>query len=81
VVLRTSGDPLRAVGILREQVFAIDRNQPLSDVKSMQEVVDSTIVRDRLSAVVLGVFAALALTLAAIGIDGVIACSVGPAHT
>ena len=73
LVVRTHGPPaaLRAEleGIVRE----LDRDLPLYDVRSMDELLDGSLARQRMSLLVLAVFAAVALTLAAVGLYGVVA--------
>lgn len=72
VVARTTGDPLSIAVAARRVVSAIDAEQPVYDVKTMEQQVASGIGRDRFQALLLGVFAFAGLLLAAIGIYGVL---------
>ena len=75
-VLRTTGDPARlgpaAVRVIRQ----IDPLLPVSAVRPLDEVFAESIARPRLTAVAMGIFAAAALLLAALGVYGVVAYSV-----
>ncbi len=71
LVVRTQNDPLSIVGAVRQQVQALDRDQPISAVKRMSDWVDSSVSSQRYSTTLLAAFAALAIILAATGIYGV----------
>jgi putative ABC transport system permease protein len=73
LVIRTAGDPKSVITAVRAQIFAFVPNLPLYDVKTMAEREAVTVAQPRFQTLLLGLFAALAVTLAAIGIYSVIA--------
>ena len=72
VLLRTASDPRSLVSALRSQVLAIDKELPLSNVATMDDLLAGGIADQRFETKAVGLFAALALMLAGLGIYGVI---------
>ncbi len=77
LVIRGVGDPRALVSAVRGVVRAHDPNQPITNVATLDELADRSVAARRLNAMLLGGFALLALVIAAVGVGGVLAFSVG----
>ena len=76
LVVRTAGDPELLASAMRRIVAGIDKDQPVSDISTMEHLVWQTLATRRLNTALMAVFAASAVLLAGVGIFGVAACSV-----
>jgi putative ABC transport system permease protein len=72
LAIRTSGDQGAIVAAMRREIAAIDPNQPVADVKTMDDVLGEQTAGRRLGVVLLGAFAAVALLLASVGVYGLL---------
>ncbi len=77
VVMRSSGDPSAIAAAVKQQIHELNPDLPLYNVSTMQERFESSLSRRRFTMLVLGMFAAISLGLAVIGIYGLIAYLVG----
>jgi putative ABC transport system permease protein len=76
IAVRVNGDPAAFVTAARHVVFEIDKNQPIANVTSMDEMLTASVAQPRLQTLLLSVFGALAVVLTAIGVYGLISYSV-----
>jgi putative ABC transport system permease protein len=74
--VRAHGDPLQLVGAIRQQVQAVDPNQPVFNTRTMEQVIKESIASRRFAMLLLTIFACVALLLASVGIYGVMSYAV-----
>jgi putative ABC transport system permease protein len=76
LLVRTAGTPDSLAPRIVEQIRQIDPNRPIDHVQTLEEIRDETIAPQRLNAILIGLFALLALAIATVGVAGVLAFSV-----
>jgi putative ABC transport system permease protein len=76
LVVRTSGDPMALARSVRDQIRAVDPDQGVSDVMTMDELLSESMARPKLQTVLLAAFGSVALILACVGIYGIVSYSV-----
>jgi putative ABC transport system permease protein len=76
LLVRAKQDPEKLVSALRERVWSVDKDQPITGIQTMEAMVAQSVAQPRFRTVLLGTFAALGTVLALIGIYGVVSYAV-----
>jgi predicted permease len=76
VIIRTQADPLAMADAVRQQIWSVDKNAPIADVKTMDAILSESVAAPRFRTLLLGAFGTLGLLLAMVGIFGVISYAV-----
>jgi len=76
LVVRTSGNPIAVVSAMRNEVRALDKDQPVALVQTLEDHISQSVLQPRLLTMLLSTFAALALVLAAVGVYAMMSYSV-----
>ncbi|HXF41285.1 MAG TPA: ABC transporter permease [Blastocatellia bacterium] len=76
LVVRTSVPPASLVGAIRSEVLSLDRDQPIGEVKTLDQIVSESVGQQRFTMILMCTFAAVAFVLAAVGLYGVMSYSV-----
>jgi predicted permease len=76
IVVRSDGEPSRLLPAVKAAVWAVNKNQAISKIETMEQVLSESLARRRLYMILLGVFAGAALLLAGVGIYGMVSYSV-----
>jgi putative ABC transport system permease protein len=76
LVVRTAGDPMMIVSAMRNEVRALDKDQPMALVQTLEEHISESVLQPRLLTMLLSVFAGLGLVLAAVGVYAMMSYSV-----